>query len=130
MFTLEEISAAHAKIRTGADFPAFVEEIKTAGVMKQEFLVLNGTTVNYTIDERSLESSPAYPELEVAESADSRAFASILQHHQQGKSDFHEFCRESAAVGIEKWVCDYLTMKVTYFDKAEKAVLEESIPGV
>lgn len=29
MFTVEQIKAAHSKVKTGADFPAYIKEIRT-----------------------------------------------------------------------------------------------------
>jgi hypothetical protein len=32
MFTVEQIRAAHNKVKSGADFPAYIQEIKALGV--------------------------------------------------------------------------------------------------
>ncbi len=29
MFTVEQIKAAHSKVKSGADFPSYIKEIKT-----------------------------------------------------------------------------------------------------
>ncbi len=37
MFDLKEIKEAHAKVKTGADFPRFVQELIKLGVKKYFF---------------------------------------------------------------------------------------------
>ncbi|MBO9661220.1 MAG: DUF1398 family protein, partial [Chitinophagaceae bacterium] len=32
MFTLEEITAAHAKVRSGSDFPGYIRDLKKLSV--------------------------------------------------------------------------------------------------
>ena len=32
MFTVEQIKAAHSKVKSGADFPSYIKEIKSLGV--------------------------------------------------------------------------------------------------
>ena len=36
MFTVEQIKAAHSKVQSGADFPAYIREIKELGVTHYE----------------------------------------------------------------------------------------------
>ena len=33
MFTVEQIKAAHSKVKSGADFPAYIQEIKALGLL-------------------------------------------------------------------------------------------------
>jgi hypothetical protein len=42
MFTTQQISAAHSKVKSGADFPAYIREIKTLGVTYYETFVADG----------------------------------------------------------------------------------------
>ncbi|MBB6237906.1 uncharacterized protein YbcV (DUF1398 family) [Pedobacter sp. AK013] len=39
MFTIENIQAAESKIKTGADFPQFIKEIKEMGVKRNDVYV-------------------------------------------------------------------------------------------
>ena len=32
MFTIEQITEAHSKVKSGADFPAYIQELKKIGV--------------------------------------------------------------------------------------------------
>lgn len=38
MFTAEQIKTAHRKVKSGADFPAYIKEIKVLGVTHYEAL--------------------------------------------------------------------------------------------
>lgn len=42
MFTVEQIKAAHGKVKSGADFPAYIQEIKAMGVTHYEAYVADG----------------------------------------------------------------------------------------
>lgn len=42
MFTVEQIKAAHSKVKSGADFPAYIQEIKSLGVTHYEAYSLTG----------------------------------------------------------------------------------------
>lgn len=42
MFTIDQIKAAHAKVKSGADFPAYIREIKSLGVTHYESYVNDG----------------------------------------------------------------------------------------
>ena len=44
MFTLERIKAAHSKVKSGADFPAYVQELIVLGVINYETYVADGHT--------------------------------------------------------------------------------------
>ena len=39
MFTAEQIKAAHSKVKSGADFPGYIKEIKALGVTHYEAYV-------------------------------------------------------------------------------------------
>ena len=39
MFTVEQIELAHSKVKTGADFPKYIKEIKQMGVIGFETLL-------------------------------------------------------------------------------------------
>ena len=42
MFTLEQIAQTHAKIKTGADFPRYVQDLKALGMAHYDFYVSDG----------------------------------------------------------------------------------------
>lgn len=45
MFTIENIRAAESKIKTGADFPQFIKEIKEMGVKRNDVYLSNGLSI-------------------------------------------------------------------------------------
>jgi hypothetical protein len=45
MFTIEQIKVAHAKMKSGADFPKYISEIKEIGVVALEMWVKDRRTV-------------------------------------------------------------------------------------
>ena len=129
MFTTEQIKQAHKKVKSGADFPAYISELKQLGVTCYETYVDDGHT-NYFGSNNYKTSSPAtYQHLPVAELPDAAGFQADLKVHQQGKTDYTTFCNDCARSGIEKWTVNIGAMTCTYHDKAGYAVLIEMIPG-
>ena len=44
MFTVEQIKAAHSKVKSGADFPKYIRDIKLLGVTAYETWVVDSHT--------------------------------------------------------------------------------------
>lgn len=128
-FTVEQIKEAHSKVKTGADFPDYIKEIKQLGVTHYNSYVMDGH-VDYFGSNNFLLTVPArYSNLLIADESNSEAFKTDLKAHQQGKTDFLTFCNDCAKLGIEKWSISMDKMTCTYYDKAGNTVLIEEIPG-
>lgn len=129
MFTTEQIQAAHSKVKSGADFPAYIQEIKALGVTHYEAYVADGHTDYHGANNYTATVPPKYEPLEVAETVNTEEFKAALVAHQQGKTDYLTFIRMCAAFGVDKWKIDMAAMTCTYFDKKVNEVLIEQIPG-
>ena len=129
MFTIEQITEAHAKVKSGADFPAYIQEIKQLGVTAFETWVTDNHTRYFGKDDYQTKSEPHYDALSVADESDKEKFANYLESHQQGETDYLTFCKHCAETGVEKWFVGLDTMTCTYYDKAGNTVLTEQIPG-
>jgi len=129
MFTVEQIKAAHSKVKSGADFPAYIKDIKLLGVTHYETYVKDGHIDYHGGDNYSTTSPAKYDPLEIAESPNTEKFKKELSDHQQGKSDYLSFIKICAATGVEKWEVSIEKMICTYYDKAGNKILEEKIPG-
>ena len=128
MFTIEQIKAAHSKVKSGADFPAFIQDIKKLGVIYYKTLVANGNTEYYGADHYKVASGAGYDALIIAGTSNADQFWADLKAHQQGKTDFPTFCNNCAETGIAEWVVDTEKMSCTYYDKAGNEILVEQIP--
>ncbi|MBP4136761.1 DUF1398 domain-containing protein [Flavobacterium geliluteum] len=129
MFTVEQIKAAHSKVKSGADFSSYIKEIKALGVTHYEAYVADGH-INYHGTNNYTAKVPAkYEPLVIADNSQSEGFKSELVAHQQGKTDFLTFIKMCAAFGIEKWEICMDKMTCTYYDKAGKEILVELIPS-
>ena|ERR1700753_2724181 len=128
MFTIEQIKAAHSKVKSGADFPAYVKEIKALGVESYATYVSDGHTLYQGAGEHTQLSPARYESKEISDKSDGDKFKQQLKAHQQGKTDYPTFCNDCAATGIEKWVVDMSLMTCTYFDIAGNEILVEQIP--
>lgn len=128
MVTLEQIKTAHSKVKSGADFPAYIKEIKELGVTYYEYFVTNGQTEFYGANNDIITSPAQYASLTIASIPNEKQFKADLIAHQQGKTDYLTFCNDCAKSGIEKWAVSLEKMTCTYYDKAKKEILEEVIP--
>lgn len=126
MFSLEKIAEAHARMESGVDFPTYVADLKKLGVGLYEMFVSDGH-IDYFSTFQLMSSQPRHEKLEVADACDLEAFKKCLKAHQDGQTDFPEFCADSARFGIWKWAVAIEKRTCTYFDKSGKAVLVESI---
>ncbi len=104
MFSIEQIKAAHSKVKSGKDFPAYIQEIKELGVTKYETRVKDGSVKYSGLKDFNLESEAKFEALAIANISDAKTFKAELLVHQQGKTDFPTFIKMCASVGLEKWV--------------------------
>jgi uncharacterized protein YbcV (DUF1398 family) len=129
MFSLKAILDAHAKVKSGADFPAYINELKQLGVEYYDTAVSDGKTNYFGINEYSIATEAQYLALSVAPKSNASQFKEFLLLHQQGKSDYPTFCKQAADCGVEKWRVDLKGMSCTYFNKEGQAILSEAIPA-
>jgi len=122
MPTPEQIKAAHSKVKSGADFPRYIQDLKKLGVTRYETFVSDGHTVYVSTAEETMSSEPKYARLMIADMGNRDQFINDLRKHQQGGSD-------CAIAGVEKWGVDVGAMTCTYYDKAGATMLVEAIPG-
>lgn len=130
MFTLDQIKAAHSKVKSGADFPKYIQDLIGLGVEAYSTYVIDGHAEYFGKDGYQIKSDAKYAVLNISEKSDSETFISRLKAHQQGQSDYMTFCNDSAKAGVEKWIVDTQKMTCTYYDKLGNMMLEEKIPSV
>lgn len=128
MFTVDQIKAAHSKVKSGADFPAYIREIKAMGVTHYETYVSDGHIDYHGSGNYTAKVPAKYDALLIADSTDAEQFKAGVKDHQQGETDFLTFLSMCASCGIEKWEVCMNKMTCTYFDKAGNEVLVEGIP--
>jgi uncharacterized protein YbcV (DUF1398 family) len=128
MFTTAQIKQAHGKVKSGADFPAYIKEIKTLGVTSYEAYVTDGH-IDYFGSNNYQVSTPAkYEAISIASHTDADQFKADLKAHQQGKTDYPTFCSDCAKSGIVKWAVNMEKMTCTYYGTTGEEVLVELIP--
>jgi len=128
MFTLEQIKQAHSKVKSGADFPAYIKEIKALGVTFYETFVTDGHTDFFGNNNYKASTTAKYDAMTIAEISNAEQFKADLKAHQQGKTDYLTFCNDCAKSGIEKWAVSMKNMTCIYYDKTGKEILAEQIP--
>jgi len=128
MFTVEQIKTAHSKVKSGADFPAYIQDIKKIGVTYYETFVTDGHTDYYGENKYKTTSPARYEPVAIADTVDAEQFKKDLKEHQQGKTDYPTFIKMCATFGIEKWNVCMDKMTCTYYDRKGSEILVEEIP--
>lgn len=129
MFTLAQIEAAHSDVESGKNFPAFAKTIKELGVQTFETYVEDGSTTYKGTDETQVTSAQQYAPLLIYGIVNPEKFVADLRNHQQGNTDFFQFCKDCADSGVFKWIVDLDAKTCTYYDCEGKSIFEEKIPG-
>lgn len=128
MFTLQQMKAAHAKVKSGADFPHYVQEIKSYGLKSYSYNVTDGTITYYGENGHQVDAPAIYEPKTINLIASPDELRRIISIHQQGKTDFLTLCEQAAAAGVKKWVIDTERMLCTYEDTDGKEMVVEPIP--
>jgi uncharacterized protein YbcV (DUF1398 family) len=130
MFTVEQIKQAHSKVKTGMDFPAYIQDIKELGVISYETYVADGHTDYFGAAEYRATNPAKYNILPIADTINAEQFKADLKAHQQGNTDYTTFCNDCARSGIEKWKVCMEDMTCTYYDLAGNNILTEKITSI
>ena len=128
MFTVEQIKTAHSKVKSGADFPKYIKEIKALGVTHYESYVTDGHVDYHGANNHTAKVPAKYEALVIADACNKEQFKLDLKAHQEGKTNYPTFCNDAAKSGIEKWVVNIEEMTCTYFDTSGNEILVEAIP--
>lgn len=129
MFTLEQIKMAHSKVKSGADFPAYIKEIKELGVSYYETFVTDGHTDYFGEKDYKIASDATFGVQRISDMVNNDTFQFELKAHQQGKTDYPTFIAMCATCGIEKWSVNMDKMTCAYYDTAGNELLTEKIPS-
>jgi uncharacterized protein YbcV (DUF1398 family) len=122
------MKAAHAKVKSGLDFPAYVQEIKQLGLSHYDFMVRDGRTLYHGSNGFQISSDPIYPAKTISAQPSPAIVKQIIADHQQGETDFLTFCSLVADAGVGKWVVDTKTMLCSYYDLSGNTMVVEPIP--
>jgi uncharacterized protein YbcV (DUF1398 family) len=124
-FTIDEIKAEHQKVKSGADFPAYIRAIKKLGVSHYTAYVSDGNIEYTDTENQSADTGNKYDRLTIRDTVNLSNFKSRLKLHQQGSTDYLTFCKDCAENGIEGWKMDLNMMNCVYFDQKGNEILTE-----
>jgi len=128
MITEQRLKAAHINVKTGADFPKYIHEIKRLGLMRYEYIVMDGIAIYFDEHGQRIVSEPMYEPLAIANQSSIPRLRLAIVLHQLGQTDFMAFCRHAAEAGVENWVIDTQKMLCIYYDLAGNKMIAEPIP--
>jgi uncharacterized protein YbcV (DUF1398 family) len=128
MFTIEQIKEAHSKVKSGADFPNYIQDLIILGVKGYDTFVHDGLVQYYGVNNYNVTADEKYPEIKVADFPNKELFIEFLVKHQHGETDYLTFCNHAAQCGIAKWRVDIIEMTCTYYDQSDAPILIEKIP--
>lgn len=130
MFTIQQIHDAHSKVKSGADFPKYIQDIIALGVTSFETFVFDNHTDYFGKDNFQTSSEGFSETLTIANESNIEQFQSDLKSHQQGNTDYMTFLKDCAKSGVEKWIVVMDKMTCSYYDKNGNEMLVEKIPTV
>lgn len=128
MFTIAQIKEAHSRVKSGADFPAYIQDLITLGVKGYDTFVNDGHVEYFGADNYRVAATETYNTIAVAPAANKERFIEFLVMHQDGQTDYLTFCNHAAQCGIAKWSVNITEMTCTYFDLSGAEILIEKIP--
>jgi uncharacterized protein YbcV (DUF1398 family) len=128
MFTTEQIKEAHSRVKTGADFPSYIQDMKKLGILSYEHFVADGHIIYHGNSDFTLTAPPKWVEVPIAPKGQVEKLEWEIKIHQEGRTDYPTFCRRSAEAGVEKWVVDMQKMMCTYYDQSGSEMVAEPIP--
>ena len=129
MFTIAQIKEAHSKVQSGANFPAYIQELIALGVLGYDTFVNDGHVEYFGADNFRAVATDTYKSITVAPHANKERFIEFLVMHQDGQTDYLTFCNHAAQCGIARWRVNIIEMTCTYLDQSNAAVLIEKIPS-
>ena len=128
MFTISQIKEAHSKVKSGADFPQYIQDLIQLGVQGYDTFVNDGHVEYFGTDNFRTTATETYDNITVAPSANKERFIEFLVSHQDGQTDYLTFCQQAAQCGIARWSVNIIEMTCTYFDQMNSPILIEKIP--
>ncbi|MNK33699.1 hypothetical protein D3C87_521920 [compost metagenome] len=129
MFTLAQIESAHSNVESGKNFPTFAKTIKDLGVQTFETFVEDGSSIYKGNDGYEVSGVQQYAPILIFGIVNPDKFLANLRNHQQGNTDFFQFCKDCADSGIFKWIVDLNEKTCTYYDSEGNHIFEEQIPS-
>jgi uncharacterized protein YbcV (DUF1398 family) len=129
MFTITQIKEAHSKVKSGADFPAYIQDLIAIGVQGYDIFVNDGHEEYFGADNYRVAATKNYDTIAIASLANKERFIEFLVMHQDGQTDYLTFCNHATQCGIAKWSVNIIEMTCTYFDQSDAAILIEKIPS-
>lgn len=129
MFTIAQIKEAHSKVKSGTDFPAYIQDLIELGVQGYDIFVNDGHEEYFGANNYRVAAPKNYDNIAVAPLANKERFIEFLVMHQDGQTDYHTFCHHAAQCGIAKWSVNIIEMTCTYFDQSDAPILIEKIPS-
>lgn len=127
MFTITQIKEAHSKVKSGADFPAYIQELIALGVIGYDTFVNDGHAEYIGKDNFRAATAETYNNINVEPTANKERFIELLVMHQDGQTDYLTFCNHAGQCGIAKWNVNSIEMTCTYFDLSGETILIEKI---
>jgi len=129
MFTIAQIKEAHSRVKSGADFPAYIQDLIALGMQGYDTFVNDGHVEYFGADNFRAAATDTYKSITVAPFANKERFIEFLVMHQDGQTDYLTFCNHAAQCGIARWRVNIIEMTCIYLDLPNAEILIEKIPS-
>ena len=85
MFIIEQIKTAHSKVKSGADFTDYIQELKILGVTFYETFVIDSHTDYFGTNDFKVSSPGKYVMLSIALTSKKNSLSQTLKPTNRGK---------------------------------------------
>lgn len=114
------------KKESNGDFKILVNNLKSMGIKSFKTFASNGNSIYLTNNNESLYDDSNLFDFNIGK-LNKDNFLSELIKHQNGKTDFPTWLKETANSGIYYWVVDINEMVCSYFDLNDNIIYTEII---
>lgn len=90
MFTIQQIQAAHSKVKSGADFPNYMQDLIQLGVISFETFVEDSHSIYLGKNDLKITSEGKYQALKIASETDIAQFKTDFEAHQKRQNRLHD----------------------------------------
>ncbi len=128
MLTIDHISQIHASVKSGSNFPQYVQDLKALGLAYYDVFICDGHSEYHAVSGEQLQTPDKYQYLEIAPKANTQALRQTIRKHQRGQINFLTFCLQAAHAGVHAWRTDITHLRCIFYDRAGHEILIEPIP--
>ncbi|AFJ47199.1 DUF1398 domain-containing protein [Shimwellia blattae] len=115
------------QVRSNADFPSFITELRRNDISYYIYFVATGNVKIVTTSDTYMSVKTHRGLIKINQAACSRLVRIVSRRHFSGKTTYDQYCKELAKAGVFKWVVDVNEQMRHYWSKDNQLLHSEQI---